>query len=116
MRLILGPEALAFKASVRKRVIGSNRLPGGIAGSRAGMLMAGLKLKTGPALPNLAFHFPRGGETLYGSGDLSLFPEIGGKRIFLFSIYPTGAYVVHGSALKGFIDTKSSEARGLPEG
>lgn len=96
MRLIL--RLSSPKASLRKRVIGRNGLPGGIGGSKAGMLMAGLRLKTGPALPNPVFRFPRRGETLYGSGDLSLFPEVRGKRVFPSSIYPTGAHVVHGSA------------------
>lgn len=46
--------------------------------------MAGLRLKTGPLLPNLAFCFLRREETLSGSGCLSLFPEVGSKGMSFF--------------------------------
>lgn len=98
MRLMLGLEGSSLKANLRKRAVGNHRLQGDIAGSGAGMLITGLSLKAGPALPNLALHFPRRGETLYGSGDLRLFPEVEDNRVFLFSVCHTGAHGVHRSA------------------
>ena len=73
--------------------------------------MAGLRLKTGPALPNLVFRFPRRGETLYRSGDLSLFPE----GISFFNIphwCPCGPWL----SLKRVNTYKELQGTGLPEG
>lgn len=60
--------------------------------------MAGLRLKTGSALSNLAFIFLGRAETLSGSRDMSLFPDVGRQRVFPFSKDLTGAHLVHGSA------------------
>ena len=49
---------ISLKPTLRRRVIRNNRQRGVTAGSGAGTWMAGVRLKTGPALQNLAFVFP----------------------------------------------------------
>lgn len=88
MRLILGPEASALKASPRKRVIESHRLPESTAGSRAGMWWQVSDSRHSLLCQILLFIFPEEVKPCMGQGIWAFSVGSGARAYFLFQYNP----------------------------